>query len=240
MENFVGAYADAANTLLGRADEADNDLPGSFGARMYQTVSRVPDIIRGIASMVEYPAVELTQEANFLKVTEAVTQAEKFTTTAINQQSAIAVEWEADIVRRENAACGFERGSPDAERILTKFCAKDAAAQLQDMAQWLKDPVKGGMYLGLLERADTYATGLDPAIIQRFRRDYVALHAPKLAYEREAKAKVHEAVIAAAGLTSRVKGALSDPRRYADIRDRKAKHTAAEAAFLAALNGGAT
>lgn len=240
MENFVGAYADAASTLLDRADEADNDLPGSFAARMHQTVSRVPDIIRGIASMVEYPAVELTQEANFLKVTEAVTQAEKFTTTAINQQGAIAGDWEVDIVRRENAACGFAQGSPDAERILTKFCAKDAAAQLQDMAQWLKDPVKGGMYLGLLERADTYATGLDPAVVQRFRRDYIALHAPKLANEREAMTKIHETLLAVAGLTSRVKGSLSDPRRYADIRDRKAKHTAAEVAFLAALNGGAS
>lgn len=239
MENFVGAFADAASTLLDRADEADNDLPGSYGARMYQTVGRVPDIIRGIASMVEYPAVELTQEANFLKVTEAVTQAEKFTTAAINQQGAIAAEWEADIVRRENAACGFDRGSPDAERILNKFCLKDQAAQLQDMAQRLKDP-SAGYWFGIIAKADPYVTGLSREMAERFRQDFVALHAPKLAYEREAMAKIHEALIAVAGLTSRVKSSLSDPRRYADIRERKAKHTAAEAAYLAALNGGAS
>lgn len=240
MTTFVGAYAEAAETLLAKAEEYDNDLPGSFSQRMYLTVSRVPDIIRGISEITHNPAVELTEQANFLKVTDAVEQSEKFTTAAINQQGAIAAEWEADIGRRENAACGFDRGSPDAERILTKFCTKDQAAQLQDMAQWLKDPVKGGMYLGLLERADTYATGVDPEMVQRFKRDYVKLYAPKLAFEREAKAKIHEALIAVAGLTSRVKSSLSDPRRYAEVRDRKAKHTAAEAAFLAALNGAAS
>jgi hypothetical protein len=235
---FIGAWADAGEKLLEIADTAESGLPGAFAARMYTTVSNVPNMIRGIAGMIESPDPTIPEQGNFLKVTEKVEEAERFTTAAINRQNVILAEWEADLARRENATCGFDRGSPDAERILNKFCSKDAGAQLQDMAEWLKDP-KQGYKLGIVAKADPYVTNLTPDMAERFKRDFVKLHAPALAHEREARGKIHEALIGVAGLTSRVKGTLSDPRRYAEIRDRKAMHSAAERDFLAAITGNA-
>jgi hypothetical protein len=137
--------------------------------------------------------------------------------------------------RREAIACGFDNGSPDAERILNKFCVKDVRDQLQDLAQWLNDP-RQGYKLGLVAKADPYVTNLAPEMAARFRADFVKLHAPVLADERERKAKIMEAAMTVAGLTSRVKRSISDPARLADIRNRKAQHSAAERDFLAAIS----
>lgn len=175
---FIGAWADAGDKPLEIADTAESGLPGAFAARLYSTVSPVPNVIRGIAGMIEHPAVELSEQGNFLKVVEKVEEAERFTTAAINRQSVIVGEWEADLARRENATCGFDRGSPDAERILNKFCAKDASAQLQDMASWLRDPTQG-YKLGIVAKADSYVTNLTPDMAERFKRDFVNCIRPR-------------------------------------------------------------
>ena len=91
---FIGAWADAGDKLLEIADTAESGLPGAFAARLYSTVSPVPNVIRGIAGMIEHPAVELSEQGNFLKVVEKVEEAERFTTAAINRQSVIVGEWE--------------------------------------------------------------------------------------------------------------------------------------------------
>lgn len=237
MTTFVGAYAQAAETLHERIGEMGDGLPGNFAQRMASTVSNVAPLIHAIGDMIAQPDPERSDHGNYLKAADKADAADRHTTTALNMQAAIATEWEADLVRRENAAAGFDRGSKDAERILNKFAAKSQAEQVQDLAQWMKDKQRGGMYIGLVTAADEYATNLSPEMAQRFRTDYLKLHYPDLAHEREAKDNIWEAARAAAGLTSRVRVSISDPRRLADIRDRKAKHSAADSAFLAALGG---
>jgi hypothetical protein len=234
MTTFVGAYAEAADNLLARASAASGELGETFSTRMKATVDGVPKMIRAIGDMIDNPDVTVSEQGNFYKMTDRVEEAERFTTAAINTQNAILGEWEADLARRESAATGFDRGSPDAERILNKFAAKSQAEQLQDMAAWLKDP-KLGYRIGIVSKADDYTTNLTPEMAERFKRDFVKLHAPALAAEREAMGSVHSALMEVAKLTTRVKASLSDTRRYAEIRDRKAKHSAADAAFLAAL-----
>lgn len=233
--HFVGAYAEAADTLRDRIEEDSKDLPGSFAGRIDSTVSNVAPMIRGIAGMIDAPDPMISDQGNFSKVSDKVDDAERYTTTAINSMGSIATEWDADLTRRENTTCGFDRGSPDAERILNKFAAKDVGAQLQDMAAWLKDRTQG-YKLGIVAKADPYVTNLTPELAARFRADFVKLHQPALAREREAMGRIFDTARTVAMLTSRVKRSISDPSRLADIRNRKAQHSAAERDFLAALS----
>ncbi len=143
MTNFVGAYAEAADTLRNRIEEMSNGLPGAFADRIDSTVSNVAPMIRAIAGMIDAPDPLISDQGNFSKVSDKADEADRHTTAALNRMRDVAVEWDTDLTRRENGTCGFDRGSPDAERILNKFCAKDAAAQLQDMAAWLKRPDAG-------------------------------------------------------------------------------------------------
>lgn len=239
MTGFLNAYADAGDKLLERVDEMSADLPGDFASRMKGTVANVPKLIRSIENLIHHSDPTLSGNATYLKAIEAVEKTQSATTAAINKQSVVSTEWEAALTRHENVVCGFDKGSPDAERILNKFCAKDAAAQLQDMAAWLRDPTQG-YKIGIIAKADPYVTNLSPEMVARFRTDFVKLHQPKLAAERDAMRKIGETVLQVAQLSSRVKASIFDPGRYAEIRDSKAKHTAAERDFLAALLGDGT
>lgn len=236
MTNFISAYGDAADTLSTTAEKLTAGIESPHALRMHAAINSIAPVIRGVARKFDSPSPDKTDEANYLEGMEAVEKASQHTTKLINTLGTIDTEWNTDLVHRENAQCGFERGSPDGERILNKFAAKDAAEQLQDLAAWLKDPSKGHM-IGLVAKADPYVTNLTPELAARFRADFVKLHAPALAREREAKGRMLEAGITAASLTQRVKASVSDPRRYSDIRDRKAKHSEADAAFLKALAG---
>jgi hypothetical protein len=234
VTTFVGAYGEAADTLRDRIEEMSEGLPGSFAGSIDNTISSVGPMIRAIAGMIDAPDPMISEQGNFSNLNDKVEESERYTTTAINKIGDLGAQWDADLTRREAIACGFDNGSPDADRILNKFCVKDPAAQLQDMATWLKDR-KQGYKLGIVAKADPYVTNLAPEMAERFKRDFVKLHAPVLADERERKGKIIEAALTVASLTSRVKRSIADPARLAEIRNRKAKHSAAERDFLAAI-----
>jgi hypothetical protein len=237
MNPFVGGYANAHDDLMARMSDLSKNIGSPYPITLKATVSEVGSMIRAIGSMVESPDPDLSNDGNFAKVMKRVDEAESYTTAALNKQGEVMASWSADLQRRENIACGFDRTSDDAKGIADAFCAKPLPERIQDlMTRFLKDPKKGGMYIGIVERIDDYRSGIEPDMIARARNAYIGIHRPELADERGRITELLEAAQAAAGLTSRVKSSLSDPRRYADIRDRKAKYTAAERDFLAALS----
>lgn len=237
MNPFVGAYADAHDHLDTRISELSSAIESPYPTLMRATVSEVGNMIRAIAGMVADPHPDLSSDGNFRKVMQRIDEAHSYTLAALNKQGSLLTQWDADLRTRENVTCGFDRISDDAKGIGDAFCAKPLNERVQDMmTRFLKDPVKGGMYLGIVERIDPYRSGVDPEMIQRARHDYVGIHQPKLALERERKGDIWEAAKESANLTTRVKASIAEPTRYAAIQNRTAKHSAADAAFLAALS----
>ncbi|MBI1360010.1 MAG: hypothetical protein GC155_06960 [Alphaproteobacteria bacterium] len=237
MTDFnIGMFAQAGDDLGARISEFDGSINSPYAAKAQARVYAVRDVLRAAHNSAENYDPSVSGDANYMNAVDKVDKSVTLADTYNKELDAINSEWLLDLTRQENIACGFDRTSGDTKGIEDAFCAKPLTEKLQDlMNRWQKNPAKGGMYIGTVARMDEYRSGVSPEDVQRARDMFVSIHAPHIAQQRGSKAKIMETARTAMGLPARVKNAFVDPVRAAAFRNRKAKFTASERDFLAAL-----
>ncbi|MFN3911487.1 hypothetical protein [Hyphomonas sp.] len=233
MANQIHGKHEAGTHLLRKLPELSSKHPIAkpYIDRMMNNSSPLVAKTLALADMAGTPNPLYTADGNFERLFKKVEVYGKDGTAALNANSYEREEGAKALNALADARLKLNVKSENHSAFMLRFANMSKSEIWREAVTAMKNG--DSEFMATVLKAHPFLSGLSAEDMQRLRSDYVKVQAPDISGALEALDEAFNTVLAIDRVTQSVKTALSDPRRYEEIRQGVDAAERAEAAFNA-------